>query len=124
MNTNIKGTNIQLTDAINDYLAKRFQAIEKFLVADTTVQCDIELSKTTDHHKHGDIFRAEVHIVGKNRDIYVTAEKSDLYAAIDEVRDEVFRNITSSKDKQISRIRKGGARLKNSIKNFFGATEE
>jgi putative sigma-54 modulation protein len=123
MNTNIKGTNIELTDAIRDYVAKRFQAVEKFVKDDTTVQIDIELGKTTEHHKHGDIYKAEAHIVGKGRDIYVTAEKADLYAAIDALRDEVMHRLSSSKDKRISVARAGGAKVKRIIKQIFGGDE-
>jgi putative sigma-54 modulation protein len=124
MNTNIKATNITLTDSISEYVAKRFQTIEKFLENDPTVRVDIELARTTAHHKSGDIFKAEIHIVGQHRDIFVTVEKSDLYAAIDALRDDVHNRVAESKDRRISFVRKGGAKVKNIIRQFFGSTEE
>lgn len=124
MNTNIKATNITLTDAISEYVAKRFQTIEKFLENDPTVRIDIELARTTAHHKNGDIFKAEIHIIGRHRDIYVTVEKSDLYAAIDALRDDVHNRVAESKEKRISFVRRGGARVKNIIKSYFGSVEE
>lgn len=119
MNINIKGTNIELTEAIQSYVDKRLQSLEKFLGGDPAIQCDVEVKKTTQHHKHGDIFRAEIHIVGSNKNIYVAAEESDLYAAIDRVRDEAMHRLTSSKDKKVSLARRSGAKVKDILKGMF-----
>ncbi len=119
MNINIKTTTISLTPAISDYVEKRLRPMESFLAGDTTAQCDIELAKTTNHHKQGDIFKAEIHIVGKDMNIYASVEKEDLYVAIDLVKDEVMRKLISTKDKKQSMIRKGGAKVKNIIKGFW-----
>lgn len=119
MNINIKTTTISLTPAISEYVEKRLRSIENFLQNDTTAQCDIELAKTTNHHKQGDIFKAEVHIIAKDINIYASVEKEDLYAAIDIVKDEVVRKIKSSKDKKQSLVRRGGAQVKNILKGFW-----
>ena len=119
MNINIKTSTITLTEAISDYVEKRMAPIKKFLEDDTTAQCDLELAKTTNHHKHGDIFKAEIHIVGKDKNIYASVEKEDLYVAIDLVKDEVLRKLKSSKDKSQSLLRRGGAQVKNIIKGFW-----
>lgn len=119
MNTNVKAGSIELTPAISEYLDKRLSKIEKLLGGDPTVQCDVELSRTTGHHNKGDIFRAEIHIVGSGKDIYVAREETDLYAAIDVVRDEVLREIKAKREKQISLVRRGGARMKAMMKGLW-----
>lgn len=119
MNINIKTTTISLTPAISDYVEKRLRPMESFLLGDSTAQCDIELAKTTNHHRQGDIFKAEIHIVGQGMNIYSTAEKEDLYVAIDVVKDEIMRKLISTKDKKQSLIRKGGTKVKNIIKGFW-----
>lgn len=119
MNTKIKTTNIVLTAEISSYVEKRLSTVEKLLESDPSTQCNVELARTTSHHLHGDIFRAEIHIIAKDRDIYVESEKSDLYTAIDVVRDEVIRKIKSVKEKRQSLIRRGGAQIKNIIKGFW-----
>lgn len=118
MNINIKTTNITLTEAISDYTSKRLDAVMNFLKDDPTVRCDIELGRTSHHHNKGDIFRAEVHIVGKDKDLYASAEETDLYKAIDVVRDEVLREVRTTKEKKLSVLRRGGAKLKEIIKGF------
>jgi len=119
MNKNIKTTNITLTQAISDYTDSRLSKAEKLLVNDESVKFDIELAKTTGHHNKGDIFRAEVHIVGSNKNIYASSEKEDLYAAIDEVSDEVVREITSNKKRHIALVRQGGAKMKAMMKGLW-----
>lgn len=118
MNINIKTTNISLTDAISDYTTKRLDAITQFFKDDMTAKCAVELGKTTNHHKNGDIFRAEIHITAKDKDLYASSEEEDLYKAIDMVRDEMLREVRTSKERKISLIRKGGAKIKNILKGF------
>jgi len=120
MNINIKTTGISLTPSIASYINKRMESVKKLLENDSSATCSFEAGKTTQHHKSGDVFRAEVHIVGARRDIYVESEQSDLYAAIDAVRDEVMRRLSSDKAKRISSIRRGGMAVKNMIKGIWG----
>lgn len=119
MNINIKATGITLTEAISDYVAKRMQSVEKLFENDSTAQCDIELAKVSNHHKQGEIFSAEIHIVAKEKNLFARVSKEDLYAAIDAVRDDILRESKNSKDKKISRMRRGGAYIKNIVRGII-----
>ncbi len=119
MKINIKTTNITLTEAISEYVSKRFESTQRFFQNDPTAQCDIELARTTAHHRNGDIFRSEIHIIAKDKNFYASAEEPDLYRAIDSVRDEMLREVRSEKSKKISLIRRGGAIIKNMIKGLW-----
>jgi putative sigma-54 modulation protein len=114
MNITIKGTKIEVTDAIREYLEKRLNGLGKFVKTESIVM--VELSKTTNHHKNGDIFKAEIRI-GKGRDVYAVSEKSDLYSAIDDVRDEIMDIVSSQKDKKQSLRRKASSKIKKIIKS-------
>jgi ribosomal subunit interface protein len=118
MKINIKTTSISSSQAMLDYVDKRLAKIGKIIGEDPTVICDVELAKTTGHAK-GDIFRAEVHIVGAGKNLYASSEKTDLYAAIDDVRDEILRELKTTKDKEVSMIRRGGARVKAMVKGIM-----
>src|SRR5438105_3098909 len=113
MNTNIKGSGISLTPSITEYVDKRLKKVTKVLGNDTALQCDVELAKTTAHHQKGEIFMAEIHIVGSGKDIFARSQQEDLYSAIDIVTDEVLSEVKSKKAKQISFVRRGGARMKS-----------
>lgn len=118
MKINIKTTSISSSPAILEYVDKRLAKISQIIGNDPTVICDVELAKTT-HANKGDIFRAEVHIVGAGKNLYASSEKEDLYAAIDDVKDEISREIKSTKDKEVSLMRRGGARVKAMVKGMM-----
>lgn len=117
MKINIKATNIELTEAIRDYALKRFSKLEKFLGDKDTV-LSIELGKTSDHHKSGDIFRAEVRLSGAGLNHYMARESSDLYASIDEVENEIVQEVTKDKSKKRELVRRGQRAIKNMIQGF------
>ncbi len=119
MQKNIKATNFELTPAISDYIEKRFAVFDRFIPVDIDgAKCDVEVAKTTRHHKQGDVFKAEVHLVFSGKNFYGTAEKNDLYSAIDVVRDEIVRSLSTSKDKNMSLMRKGALAMKNVLKGI------
>lgn len=118
MKINIKATNIELTPAISAYVEKKLSAIEKFLGGSKDVVAKVEVGKSTQHHKSGDIFKAEVHISGAGADYYALSEESDLYAAIDLVKDEIVRNLAHEKGKRFALARRGARKVKEMIKGF------
>jgi ribosomal subunit interface protein len=72
MKINIKGVNLELTQAINTYIEDRINGLEKFISGDdlkqwdeknqAAVEADVEIARTTNHHRQGDVYRAEVNI--------------------------------------------------------------
>ncbi len=123
MNITLKATGFDTTPAISEYVHRKLSTLEKFLGdKKDSITIRVEVGKTTDHHKHGDVFRAEVHITGLGgNDIYVAEETADLYAAIDIVRDEAEQKLITNKDRRSSLIKRGGARIKSMIKGMFGS---
>jgi len=107
------------SDAITEYVHKRLEKIGKIVGNDPAAQCDVELARTTGHHNKGDIFKAEIHIVGANKNLYASSEKEDLYMAIDDVQDDIFRELTTNKEKHISLVRRGGASVKGIMKGLW-----
>lgn len=105
---------MDVTDAIYTYVTKRFEGINKFLMENA--QVEVKLSRTTNHHKSGDIFRAEVNIQNNGDQTYAAEEKADLYAAIDALRDEVMQILSSKKGKRESLWKRGKQKIKNLIK--------
>lgn len=119
MNTNIKNTNLMLSDALTDYVNKKLEKIDSFLADDPTAQCDVELARTTDHHHKGEIFRAEIHIVAAGKNLYASSEKEDIYMAVDDAKDEILRELKSVKEKRFALIRRGGSRVKAMMKGLW-----
>lgn len=118
MQIKIKATNIELTDAIRAYVEEKIKSVEKFLVAHEKeeVLTEAEIGKTTKHHNTGEVFRAEVMIRVRGKQFRAVSEKDDLYAAIDDVRDELVREINSIKGKDRTLIRRGAGMVKNLLR--------
>lgn len=117
MKINIKATGIELTPAISDYVHKKLAALEKF-VSNVDAVAQVEVGRTTQHHKTGDVFKAEVHVRGAGLDLYAVSEHSDLYAAIDLVKDEITHNALQEKGKRESLTRRSARRVKDVMKGF------
>jgi ribosomal subunit interface protein len=119
MPTTIKATNMDLSQAISDYVTKRVDSLEKVLpIHDPAVVVRVEVGKTTEHHKQGDVFRAEIHIEAYGKDYYAKSTQDDLYAAIDEVRDEMFRQVRRTKNRMRDLFIRGARSLKKRVKGF------
>ena len=117
MNINIKTTNISLTPAIKDYFEKKLMAIDKLVdFSRDNVYVQAELGKTTHHHRQGDVFRAEINLRVSGYNYRAVAEKDDLYAAIDVVKDELSREVKNGKQKRISLVRRGAQKIKNLLR--------
>mgnify|MGYP000988136825 CR=1 FL=1 len=101
MKINIKATNIGLSDSVRDYAEKKIRSLEKFLNSESEILANIEIGKSTKHHKSGDIFKAEVHLKSDGKEFYSVSEKDDLYVAIDDVKEEISREINSKRKKYI-----------------------
>jgi putative sigma-54 modulation protein len=117
MNISIKSTNIELTRALKDYTEKRISSVAKF--TPEKIDAFVEIGKTTNHHRQGDVFKAEVNITTSlGKKFCAISETSDLYQSIDEVRDEIVREISSSKGKKETLWKRGARKVKDIIRGF------
>ncbi len=117
MNISIKSKNIELTPALKDYTEKRISGITKFTGEETTAV--IEIGKNSNHHKQGDVFSAEINIsTSLGKQFRAVSEKPDLYEAIDDVRNEIVREISSAKGKKDALWKRGARKIKNMMKGF------
>lgn len=121
MNIHTKTTNLTLTPEIQDYLDKKMEAFDKIIDPnDTSVSCQVELARTTNHHKAGDIFRAEINLRKDGKQFRAVSEQTTIMEALDEVKDELLRELKSYKSKQETLVRRGGAAVKNMVKGIGG----
>jgi putative sigma-54 modulation protein len=106
MELNIKSTNLELTPAIRAYVEEKILSAEKYMNHMPVTNCDVEVELTTNHHHKGDIFRAEVNLsVGKDL-LRVEKTESDLYKAIDKVKDHLIDLVKKHKEKRLAKDRK------------------
>ena len=96
----ILGTNMELTDAIRTYAEERAESLAKLTSHfESSAELRIELGKTSQHHTSGPFFFAEFHLDVPGTILTAKAEGADLYAVIDEVRDDLKRQLVDYKEK-------------------------
>jgi ribosomal subunit interface protein len=115
----LKGTGIGITPAIESTVDKAIQHLDKYVDKDdTSALAEIEVGRTTIHHKSGDIFRAEINFHSRLGSFRAEAEKQDLYAALYAAKDELVEALRSKKSKRIDFVRRSGLAVKNMLKGL------
>ena len=106
MKLNIKATNLELTPALRQYIEQKMDMTEKYLGGREIINCDFQVELTTKHHHKGDIFRAEVNLAMPNELLRIEKSESDLYKAIDKVKDHLVDLIKKYKERRLAQRRR------------------
>lgn len=92
----VKGKNLPVTPALHDQVVEKMSRLDKYL--DRLQSIDVELSteKTRDaaHHNH---VEATTRVAGKA--VRVCTSHEDMYAAIDEAVDKLYRQLNRHKER-------------------------
>lgn len=101
MNLNVTGHHIEITPALRDYVKAKFERITRHFeeVIDVNVILTVEKLQQS--------VEANVHLRGK--DIFVQADDTDMYAAIDSLADKLDRQIVKHKEILSEHHRANGA---------------
>jgi len=89
MEISIKTKNVTIDSDLKEFALEKVASLEKFLDKPETLLAEVELSKTTEHHSKGDIFRAEVQIEVPGKLLRAESTREDLKIAIVEVKDQL-----------------------------------
>lgn len=114
---NIKATNFEMTSDIRSYLDTRLASLDKHVAKDDdSVRCDVEVARTTGHHHSGEIFKVEINVsIGKFL-FRAEATGESINSAIDEVQDEINKQLSRHKERQSTLFRRGGEKIKNFLR--------
>ena len=112
MKVEIYAKNIDLTEELKKYILEKILHLEKFMPEGKEILVAAEVSKTTNHHRKGEVFYAEIQMDFPGKSLRATATREDLEAAILEARDEAEREIKKFKEKNEDLKHKRGRLLK------------
>jgi len=118
MNIQTTAHNLDMTPEIQSYLEKRLSVLEKFLKENENSNVHAVLSKDSNHHRHGDIFSAEVNIQIGGENVFAKTEQESLFAAIDIVKDEIAGSLRHRKDRKETMFKKGHRQVKQIMKGL------
>ena len=114
----IRANSIELTPAIEEYIYKKAESFDKYIEGGDGARLYVEIEKTTAHHRQGEVFRAEFNLSTSKGQFRAEEEASDLYAALDEVKDELLSEIRKEKDKHQTLLKRGHQKVKDFLRRF------
>lgn len=106
MKINITGKNIDITDALRDYVSEKLGRIENHFDHVTNTNVVLQVEKTRQ--------LAEATINARGAQLHANAEGADMYAAIDSLSDKLHRQVIKLKEKTADHHRSDGAERKHS----------
>lgn len=115
MQINITNQNFELTEAIKNYAEDKFSTVTKY-INDNNATLNIDIGKTSLHHKHGNMYEVKANLKYGSRKLYIENVHQDVYASIDEAKDKLADEIAASGDKDRSLLRKFARKFKKLIK--------
>ena len=122
MKINLLSKNMELTEAIYEYVEKRVTNLEKLLgrIEENGGEVSVvfEVSQSSKRHKSGDIFHADCLVKIKGEEYYASADEADLYAAVDKIKDTLFREISKDKDRTQTLLHRGARSVKKMLKGL------
>ena len=117
---NLKFTNMPSDDSLKGYLEKRLKKIVDIAGGmQEEIIFRVEIGKTKQHQKTGDIHRAEIQVFIGGKEFRVVTEEEGIRAAIDSARDSILRDIKNQKRKNVTTLRKGGRKIKEMLRKFY-----
>ncbi|MGL4316920.1 MAG: ribosome hibernation-promoting factor, HPF/YfiA family [Pseudomonas sp.] len=102
MQVNISGHQLDVTDALRDYVGEKLGRLERHFDRITNVQVTMAVEKLKQK------IEATLHIAGG--EVVANAEHEDMYAAIDLLADKLDRQLIKHKEKQLGRLQGATAR--------------
>ncbi len=115
---NIKAINIELSNSINKYINKRINIIIEKFASRVPVSCFVEVERTTNHHKQGDVYKAEIKMNINGVNFITASEREDLYKAIDDAKEQLVRKITQRKGRNKTLFKRGATSIKKMLKGI------
>ncbi|KAA0692468.1 ribosome-associated translation inhibitor RaiA [Halopseudomonas laoshanensis] len=95
MQLNLSGHQLDITDALRDYVNEKMSRLERHFDKITNVQVTLEVEKLRQKAE------ATLHVAGG--EVVANAEHTDMYAAIDLLTDKLDRQLIKYKEKNLNR---------------------
>lgn len=109
-----KQTNVTIDGHLPDLVEQKLITLEKF-IGEAPSLCEVEFERVT-HQQTGDVHRIEVNLT-VNGKLYRAESTADSFEkAIDEVRDELDKELRRARKKDDTLLKRGGRKLKELLR--------
>jgi ribosome-associated translation inhibitor RaiA len=117
MNTIIKATRHQLSDAERELVSEKLGPLSKLLgTGEAAAELAVEVAITAEGEKHGAACRAEANLSTDGRFYRAEASAPTMSGALDAVHQELSRELRSDKGRTRRLMKRGGAALKSMLR--------
>ncbi len=134
MNIEFRGVDIQITDAMKSFIEGKLKRFQRYLkeVGEDQVDVIVSVSSVRARHKgyagesQPTIYRVDMHMRLKNLphgSIHAWEEDTDVFAALDQVLDEIERQLIKLKQRRLE-LRREAAKLKEMMHHQIETVEE
>jgi ribosomal subunit interface protein len=114
MKINTSSKNFEITEIINSKLETVLNKFVKFTKDDSVF--DVNVEKTTNHHKKGDVLRVHILFNNAGKKFNVEAHGENIFDVIDEAAERLEREVKAGKEKKMNSLRDFGRKFKNLLK--------
>ena len=119
----ITGDDVAIEESVKQHVGSHYGTFEKFLDPAEDKEIDIVISKNTSHQREN-TFRVEVSFTFRRGDFFVTAESADILGAINDAKEILMREISSSKDRKRTMFHRGARKVKAFAKGLVGGNKK
>lgn len=101
MRLEIQTTDLDLTPSLRTYIEKKIGGLSRFIknLPQDSILAEVEVGRSTRHHRHGQVYHAEVNLKLPGKLIRAAYDDEDLHQAIDKVKEKLKREIEKYKKK-------------------------
>lgn len=110
-----KATNTELIGDLQDIMEMKLHSLEKYLGDETDLRCTVEFEKIN-AQTSGQIFRVEANLYVAGKLFRAESTETTFEEAIDEVRNELDKELRRSNKKHETMVKKGGRAIKDMLK--------
>lgn len=111
----IKATNYTVTPELESITQQKFEPLGKLFGEGSDAHAEVIFEKIGDHHS-GKIFKMDMNLTIDGKTYYTTATEHQMERAIDEVRDEIKKQLIQDRTRRQSIIKRGGQKLKSMMR--------
>ncbi|MCB9810848.1 MAG: ribosome-associated translation inhibitor RaiA [Candidatus Nomurabacteria bacterium] len=111
-----RNTNVTVEEKLHDLVEQKFTSLEKYIGDETDLKCEVEFEKIASHNT-GDIYRVEANLWLSGKMHRAEATKDTFENAIDEVKEELDRELNKDSSKRQTLMKKGGREIKEAMRS-------
>ena len=117
MKYTIKATDMALSVSAGEYIAKKMAALDKVAAHFAgAVTATVEAGRTTRHHRSGDVFRVEIMVHIKKKDLRAEATGGTVLEAMDKAQEDMRTELERFKEKSVDSVKTSGRAIKKMLK--------